>query len=466
MEKIGLYSNAESFYRLPQIIAVGNYLYLFDFSKKLKVFYLSQTIDALISFKNEYIIDVDTTESSFISFFYSQELKRLFLLVDQKFFEFSIENPENPSRISNFTLHNSGTYQAKFSENCLYILQNNLENIQIYCFGNSTSNFDLNKTKLSRIANKNISNISDLAIKNSTLFLCDPALGLIVFDILDQANIKLLLIDYQINIKNISIYENSLVIVRSFENQSGEEYAFFEEYFINSLNNEFLFRLNRNITLNTSQINDLFISNDYMFILQDNQLKIFRHSIPSKFVVNADDYLTSFFAKDIMALTMFKDDILVAVYGTKITIHHIKELLLKFVCKFNEKISTNFQYNLTFEVLTKTCKNSEEAIYFNDIFTYCNYSNHLNILVKLKEKEITKESIDAGIIAGVVVLSVFLIIMIIIFIYYYSNLKEKFKNLKQMKYENIKKDDFSYRGKNPGEQEEKKEDDKISMFVI
>ena len=186
--------------------------------------------------------------------------------------------------------------------------------------------------------------------------------------------------------------------------------------------------MNRNLTLTSNlPIISVHISEKFVFILQRNLLKIFEHSIPSTILDNNSDFLKDIVAKDLLVLERGPmSNMIIGIFGSKITLYNFMEMNPRFICNPNDTFSDGIFYSLNFFTLTKTCQNENDRIEIQGNFSYCNYSNYIDLYVELASAEPTYvRSLAAGIIAAIVILSFCGLFLIGLFIYYYIGLKKK-----------------------------------------
>ena len=458
IQNVATLLNYESYYRNPEFIMIDDYLIFIDLSQILRVFQLDETTDSYLNEIYSKNISEEITSLSFLRIFYNSYIKEIYLLIDNIIVVFSIKEFNNPSKIEKIVLDenpNNLPIQAVYENNCFYLLMDDKITITVYCFDNQNQHlkkkliFDRNffsNTLGIALASK-IETIQDLIIDKNVLIICEKNIGIIFLNTTDKNNIILIFIDKKTFVNKISLFENSLLIVRSHPLLNNIFNNYLEEYFIDfSKGQNFDYIFNRNLTLSDSQVNSLHISRKFVFILQDNQIKIYRHSIPKKLVSNDDDFMKNMLAKDILVLerapNMGKNDLIIAVFGSKIILYQIMELSPTIICKPPDSLIDDAYYQVNFLVFTKKCKYDNDTLIVDGYFSYCSYSNSLDVFVnKPKFNGVYTGSITTGVIIAISIAGVLILIFCVFFIRYYGLLKEKFMKLKELQYQNITKED-------------------------
>lgn len=453
VQNVASFINYESYYKNPEFLMIENIMLFIDQSRILRVFRLDETTDSYVYEISQQDISEEINGLTFLRMFYNKDLKKIFMLIDNSVVIFSLNDYRKPQKEKKIILEESKLpIQAFYKSDCFYLLMDDHIDICVYCFINNLTEIkkeiNINEELLSKLIGKTITNIQDLALDENILYLCEKNIGMIILNVTDKKNISLLYIDDKAHIEKIALFEKSLTIIRSLPIENGLLQNYLEEYFIDSsIENNFVTILNRNLTLNHSSIISMHISNKYIFLLQDNQIKIYRHSIPNKLFTNNNDFLISVFAKDILALekapNMGKNDIILAVFGSEIKLYKIKKLNPKLICIPDDSTPNNLHYKINFYILTQTCRYKNETLWLDGYFSYCNYSNHLNVFVTNKEENgFTSWSITIGFLVAIIILGFFLISALVFFFCYYETLKYKIKKMKENKlYNNVNKEE-------------------------
>lgn len=453
VQEVGNLINFDSYYRNPEFVTIGDFLYLIDISHILRVYLITEATDSVMEQVSTQDIGEKITSSTFLRVFSNQDLNQLYVIIDNALIIFSLENRKIPLKIKKLTIETNATFlpiKAVYEENCFILLMNDRATINGYVLSNDTieitKNFTIGSEYFGVVLLYSAIQINDLAIDGNMLFLSDANKGIVILNITQKYinKISLIYFDNQQNIDKISIFEDSFVLIRSFHYES-EIYDYYdhfiEEYYIDTSNGNYQFILNRNLTLTSNlPIKSVHISEKFVFILQRNLIKIFEHSIPSTILDNNSDFLKDIVAKDLLVLERGPmSDLIIGIFGSKITLYNIMEMNPKFICNPNEAFTDGILYRLNFFTLTKTCQNENDSIEIQGNFSYCNYSNYIDLYVELASAEPTYvRSLAAGIIAAIVILSFCGLILIGLFIYYYRGLKKKYKELEH-NYTNLTK---------------------------
>ena len=453
VQEVGSLINFDSYYRNPEFVIVGDFLYLIDISHILRVYLIIEATDSVMEQVSTQDIGENITKSTFLRVFSNQELNQLYVIIDNALIIFSLENNKIPLKIKKLTFEANTTFlpiEAVYEENCFIVLMNDRATINGYVLSNDTfeitKNFTIGNEFFGVVLLYSAMEINDLAIDGNMLFLSDANKGILILNITQKYinKISLIYFDNQQNIDKISIFGDSFVLIRSFHYES-EIYDYYdhfiEEYYIDTSKGNYQFILNRNLTLTSNlPIISVHISEKFVFILQRNLLKIFEHSIPSTILDNNSDFLKDIVAKDLLVLERGPmSNMIIGIFGSKITLYNFMEMNPRFICNPNDTFSDGIFYSLNFFTLTKTCQNENDRIEIQGNFSYCNYSNYIDLYVELASAEPTYvRSLAAGIIAAIVILSFCGLILIGLFIYYYMGLKKKYKELEH-NYTNLTK---------------------------
>ena len=453
VQEIGSLINFDSYYRNPEFVIIGDFLYLIDISHILRVYLITEATDSVMEQVSIQDIGENITSSTFLRVFSNQDINQLYVIIDNALIIFSLENIKMPLKIKKLTFEANATFlpiKAVYEENCFILLMNDRATINGYVLSNDTieltKNFTIGSEYFGVVLLYSAIQINDLAIDGNMLFLSDANKGILILNITQKYidEISMIYFDNQQNIDKISIFGDSFVLIRSFHYES-EIYDYYdhfiEEYYIDTSKGYYQFILNRNLTLTSNlPINSVHISEKFVFILQRNLIKVFEHSIPSTILDNNSDFLKDIVAKDLLVLERGPmSNLIIGIFGSKITLYNFMEMNPKFICNPNDAFTDGILYRLNFFTLTKTCQNENNSIEIQGNFSYCNYSNYIDLFVELASAEPTYvRSLAAGIIAAIVILSFCGLILIGLFIYYYMGLKKKLKELEH-NYTNLTK---------------------------
>lgn len=435
-----------------EFMSIDNFIYYYDTNRNLLIYYLNRTEDNVIlglTKTNEYSTLYSINEKSLLRFFKDKSKKQMYLVIDNACKIYSVEKLAFPIFIisHDFKFRDNMTVtNVDYGNGCFVFLFGN-KYVDLHCFNSINSGFDVTQSlletniiallKKTQATNATISfNYTDLLIdEGNILIISDFNIGLIVIDLNDPANPKLMGIYDLKSVTIIRKFYQSLTLIRQFENGAYNE-NHFEEYYsrINVTDGTFSFTQNGAFLLDYTDIEDLHIARNYVILFQKTSMRLYRHSISDKFPNNLYP-LQGFLTDGILNVHRFEGDgdknLFVAVFPNKLAIYNIDILNISLTCNVPKEYSKG-HYLMNTTLITSFCSLLENNTYNFATFPMCAYQIPILLNVYEEGTRVSEED-KTGLIVGLVVGLFFAVVLILICACYLVRLTRRYDHLEETK---------------------------------
>lgn len=274
---------------------------------------------------------------------------------------------------------------------------------------------------------------SDILINENNMLLSDIAWGIFWFNITESNNITFVNFDKIVDVKKMELYKTNnyrskkqtLIIWLETQNdklQSIQEYDIASKNYIITLLKE------TQLGLFTAKTETL--AGDYIYLAQDNLIKLYRPNIP----LETESFeLNDLYFDSIKLIKSFDSNkslpSFIIVQSESILIYNM-EMSFMVICKNLENIDED--YSINYEFKTLSCEENM-TYYENDNFYYCVFPVKDNI--ELPYYDNIKE---IGLIIGLTIGLVFILIILVFVCLSFKRLRNKYQILAQKEKKNPK----------------------------
>ena len=436
-----------------EFISIANYIYYYDTNANLLIYYIDTNSDGImtdITLVNQYVTRYSAGDSSYLILFYDEKLGYLYLVINNMVNFYFVSTPgdavDDKTLYMNWNTSNA-INKIDYINGCFVVLTAN-KFIDMHCLNIVGDGFDdttslgendiINLLTTQNVTfDRNNFNFTDFEIDEyGVLVISEYNIGIIFIDISNTKNPVLLGIQVMYGATMVKKFYQSLMVIKQFQTNNSFIENHFEEYFtiLNTTASLFSFQLNKAFLLDYGTIKSVHIAKNYLIILQNDAMKLYRHSL-NKLIDSNLVPIDGFINDGLLNLHRFdgnvSGNIFIGIFPYRLGIYNIDILNISLSCSAPVEIQTG-DYFFNFTVFSTYCSEMGLTIFTGNTFPVCYYP--IPAVTAIYDSGTTVEQNDkTGLIAGLVVGLFFAVVVIVICAIYLFKVTRKYDQLEERK---------------------------------